>query len=465
MKTGGYAKSRVVLGLGLLSTCAISSWVMHRIGYDSGGWWAVPVVSFLAGLVILLGDWDSWEACSRCQAKLPDGFRPDGTAACPQCGALIRSPAMRTDRVLLLASVVIIGISIVFLRLSCDGQAPSRASGTNKDIAVRELDALNGSRSFRWDSRNLPVHNLVRADKIDVDALRTLVEQSGKGNQTDSKGWTPLHILAACHNSSAEQDNLRQAIELLVQKGADVNARTDMGSTPLHLACKADNDNAAVFLIRNGADVLSQDRFGEIPQAYDFQGKLDDLFSAVRRAKTAREAMVRHRLWVIPADLALRAIGIAVFVYLVRREKEFMQAASRRIARRMLVWLVLPITAVTLISAFYVLSCRGAGNLFIDNKLLTLFFGLPPYPLAVFSVMAVVLSILGLDIISTRQATVVTGGSFGGGVQTTYSRVVEGPRAIKEGFLLLQGTLLACIVLQAVCLFHSFLSLIVIPVS
>src|SRR5215467_15064956 len=73
--------------------------------------------------------------------------------------------------------------------------------------------------------------------KSDAAAVRTLIAQNANVNATEVDGTTPLHWAAHLENIDAANQ--------LVRAGADVNAQNRYGVTPLSEACI--NGNAAMI--------------------------------------------------------------------------------------------------------------------------------------------------------------------------------------------------------------------------
>uniref|UniRef100_H3CYI9 Ankyrin repeat domain 27 n=1 Tax=Tetraodon nigroviridis TaxID=99883 RepID=H3CYI9_TETNG len=74
----------------------------------------------------------------------------------------------------------------------------------------------------------------------------------------DDRGYTPLHLAAACAGQS-------QLIDLLVCKGASVNATDYHGLTPLHLACQRGHQGVTLLLLHYQANTDAQDNNGNTP--------------------------------------------------------------------------------------------------------------------------------------------------------------------------------------------------------
>ena len=82
--------------------------------------------------------------------------------------------------------------------------------------------------------------------------VRRLLEQSTRPNQTDSRGFTPLHKAASQNNFSI--------VRLLLEKGrADIDRRADGGETALALASQKGHEATVKLLLGRGANTESYD--------------------------------------------------------------------------------------------------------------------------------------------------------------------------------------------------------------
>src|SRR6266700_3517366 len=95
------------------------------------------------------------------------------------------------------------------------------------------------------------------AEKLDKDAVRSLLRRRLNVNAPQADGATALHW-------AAHWDDLETA-NLLIRARADVNAKNDYGATPLWLACT--NGNAAMVekLLAAGANANMASPSGETP--------------------------------------------------------------------------------------------------------------------------------------------------------------------------------------------------------
>jgi uncharacterized protein len=90
------------------------------------------------------------------------------------------------------------------------------------------------------------------ASKGGIELMQLLIEHQANIEQSDSIGWTPLHM-ATFSNSNAAK--------LLLQHGADAMHRTKGGSrfTPLHQAARNRNERPIIALIHYRADINALD--------------------------------------------------------------------------------------------------------------------------------------------------------------------------------------------------------------
>jgi uncharacterized protein len=84
-----------------------------------------------------------------------------------------------------------------------------------------------------------------------LDAMRQLI---ARGAAINREGWTPLHYAASGNDASATR--------LLLDLNAHVDARAPNGNTPLMMAAGFGSIDAALVLVRNGADVMLQNKAG-----------------------------------------------------------------------------------------------------------------------------------------------------------------------------------------------------------
>ncbi|MDP6753062.1 MAG: ankyrin repeat domain-containing protein, partial [Verrucomicrobiota bacterium] len=73
-------------------------------------------------------------------------------------------------------------------------------------------------------------------------------------------------------------------MELLIALGADVDALSNSHTTPLHQAVLHNRPEAAALLIRNNADLNSQNKSGHTPLDYATANRWEDLIRLLQTA-------------------------------------------------------------------------------------------------------------------------------------------------------------------------------------
>ncbi|MEW6543942.1 MAG: ankyrin repeat domain-containing protein [Nitrospirota bacterium] len=103
-----------------------------------------------------------------------------------------------------------------------------------------------------------PLHTA--AERGDVQAVRTLLDQGAQVNEEGDPGDKWLHATAL--HWAAARGHL-QVMELLLDRGADVNFRIAHDQTPLHWASGAGQLKAVQLLLDRGADVNAKNAYGD----------------------------------------------------------------------------------------------------------------------------------------------------------------------------------------------------------
>ena len=104
---------------------------------------------------------------------------------------------------------------------------------------------------------------------VDPTSLRAIIDNGASLSRTDRDGMTLLHY--ACREGHLA------AVQMLVNEGAPLEAQDREGRTPLHLACLMTDKRMsrasahvpiASFLLSQGAQTGTQDKYGYMPLAY-----------------------------------------------------------------------------------------------------------------------------------------------------------------------------------------------------
>lgn len=103
-----------------------------------------------------------------------------------------------------------------------------------------------------------PIHEAIKKQKI--DHFIYLLNCGASVFCENFQGRTALH-------TAAEYKAEETIVNLILNKGISINIRSQVdGKTPLHVACsKLDNLEIVKFLVKNGANFDSKDRYGETP--------------------------------------------------------------------------------------------------------------------------------------------------------------------------------------------------------
>jgi ankyrin repeat protein len=105
----------------------------------------------------------------------------------------------------------------------------------------------------------MSVNTLLKACKDgNFDEAKRLIDAGVDVNAMDAHGWTPLYW--ACNMGHVK------VAKLLIKNGANVNSNeNEYKTTPLHVGCQQFLPRLAELLIKNGADVNSKNRYGYTP--------------------------------------------------------------------------------------------------------------------------------------------------------------------------------------------------------
>ena len=167
----------------------------------------------------------------------------------------------------------------------CDEMAVARLNASPKDYSKAIVEALVTKHEQTWPVPSLavagPVKNieeriktmlrpgkkfykrpsLVTATVVLLLALLTIPTALVLSAQAGTKtAVTPLHRAAAAGNVDGVKD--------LILKGADVNSNDEFGQTPLHLSARHGHGGISEVLITSGANINARDRYGNTPLHY-----------------------------------------------------------------------------------------------------------------------------------------------------------------------------------------------------
>ncbi len=122
---------------------------------------------------------------------------------------------------------------------------PTRYSDMGPTAIVPSLEIIQNS-----------LHEDVRNE--DKEGVEHLLSQGVFANQVNDKGWTALHIAAACDKP--------ELAELLIARGVDINVKEEIyGATTLHIASACGFSGIVNMLLNNKVLVNAQDRKGNTP--------------------------------------------------------------------------------------------------------------------------------------------------------------------------------------------------------
>ena len=108
-----------------------------------------------------------------------------------------------------------------------------------------------------------PLHLACSLSKLDT--VRALLDHGADARAQNVDGWTPLHQLSLSVIDDYDHAMVSLVVQLLVERGADVNAQDKDQETPLHIACYRGDFDAALVLLDHGAELSSQNAYGQIP--------------------------------------------------------------------------------------------------------------------------------------------------------------------------------------------------------
>ena len=151
---------------------------------------------------------------------------------------------------------------------------PLFVAAASGNVDVLSFLVKRGADINAWSDECTPLMIACENDKL--DAVICLIDQGADVNLQDNFGCTALHKAATM------SDNIH-ALICLIDSGANVNALTSDNYTPLMLACE--RGNSVNFLLKNGANVDCQDKYGQTAlyhTIYSECNSFDNLSSLIR---------------------------------------------------------------------------------------------------------------------------------------------------------------------------------------
>ncbi|KAM7432894.1 Protein fem-1 B [Porites harrisoni] len=143
------------------------------------------------------------------------------------------------------------------------------------DVSCEILSCLTGSGAD-VNGVNKVKHTplMIAAKRGHLNALTLLIKHGAHDvDLQDSDGYTALHYAVYSSDISCE------ILSCLIGIGADVNARTNNGVTPLMIAAEEGHINGVTSLVKCGANVDLQDKYGNTALHYAAGLSVDERFS------------------------------------------------------------------------------------------------------------------------------------------------------------------------------------------
>ena len=143
------------------------------------------------------------------------------------------------------------------------------------DVSCEILSCLTGSGAD-VNGVNKVKHTplMIAAKRGHLNALTLLIKHGAHDvDLQDSDGYTALHYAVYSSDVSCE------ILSCLIGIGADVNARTNNGVTPLMIAAEEGHINGVTSLVKCGANVDLQDKYGNTVLHYAAGLSVDERFS------------------------------------------------------------------------------------------------------------------------------------------------------------------------------------------
>ncbi len=133
--------------------------------------------------------------------------------------------------------------------------------------SVSTLLHLGADHNIADEVRAPPIHAAVQSGSVEV--VQLLLQSGADATVADSWGSTTL-MLAIWHNDQC-------LINLLYDNGVDIDARDKcLGQTALCFAAKTNQVDSAKFLLQLGAELDTQDDYGDSPLFLSIHGKSPD---------------------------------------------------------------------------------------------------------------------------------------------------------------------------------------------
>ena len=145
-----------------------------------------------------------------------------------------------------------------------------------------------------------------------INALTLLIKHGADVDLQDSDGYKALHLAVYGSDISSE------ILSCLIGIGADVNARANNGVTPLMIAAEKGHINAVTSLVKCGANVHLQDKYGNTALHYAarFRDGLPEIVETLLNLGASH--MCNHQ-GLTPLHQACISRNIAVVEYLIQR--------------------------------------------------------------------------------------------------------------------------------------------------
>ncbi|CAH3178494.1 unnamed protein product [Porites lobata] len=162
-------------------------------------------------------------------------------------------------------------VALTDKRLGCTALHFAAGSSDNSGEILRCLIENGADVNGVNKVKHTPL--MIAAIRGHINALTLLIKHGANVDLQDSDGYKALHF--AVHGS----DISSEIFSCLIGIGADVNARTNNGVTPLMIAAEEGHINAVTSLVKCGANVDLQDKYGNTALHYAAGLSVDERFS------------------------------------------------------------------------------------------------------------------------------------------------------------------------------------------